>query len=134
MNVCIILLTNKNVLDCNVLLAPFMDSFLKCRIQLVTFEMQSNCYMCVTTQDALLNITTSGLFNLRASDIAYNPFFISYAILEQNRIRLYILDKDRKLTANSTDAMTTVTLATHLNTGDTGACNLQTVGACVEVG
>jgi len=33
-------------------------------------------------------IFVSGLFNLRANDIAYNPFFISYAIVEDTRIRL----------------------------------------------
>lgn len=74
----------------------------------------------------------SGLFNLRASDIAYNPFFISYAILEQNRVRLYIIDKVMKLTATPSDNMTDVTMATHLNTGSTGNCS-SISGECVEV-
>ena len=29
----------------------------------------------------------SGLFNLRAADIAYNPFYISYAIVERRNQR-----------------------------------------------
>ena len=75
----------------------------------------------------------AGLFNLRASDIAYNPFFISYAVVDLTSIRLYILDKDTKLTANASDAMTDVTLATHLNTNDNGVCDPITIDLCVEV-
>ena len=74
-----------------------------------------------------------GLFNLRASDISYNPFFTSYAIVEHASVRLYIVDKNRKLTGNITDDMTNVTVADHLNTGDEGQCDTPSIGMCVEV-
>ncbi|XP_046359221.2 xaa-Pro aminopeptidase 1-like [Haliotis rufescens] len=75
---------------------------------------------------------TAWLFNLRASDIAYNPFFISYAIVERNRVRLYILNHATKLTQEPTDAATTRKLYEHLNTGMGGSCASST-GSCVEV-
>ncbi|KAJ8315800.1 hypothetical protein KUTeg_007950 [Tegillarca granosa] len=77
---------------------------------------------------------TAWLFNLRASDIQYNPFFISYATIERtnNRTRLYLIDHTRKLTENPSDNMTMIKVADHLNTGNTGSCSGKT-GLCVEV-
>ncbi|XP_067675781.1 xaa-Pro aminopeptidase ApepP-like [Haliotis asinina] len=75
---------------------------------------------------------TAWLFNARATDITYNPFFISYAIVERNRVRLYLLDHVSKLTDDPTDEATTEKLNVHLNTGTDGSCTSQ-VGMCVEV-
>ncbi|BFZ10036.1 hypothetical protein BsWGS_13075 [Bradybaena similaris] len=75
---------------------------------------------------------TAWLFNLRGSDIKYNPFFLSYAIVEQARVRLYVLDKDRRLQAQPTDPETKVSLSEHLGTSRTGSCVDQRA-ACVEV-
>ncbi|XP_076078059.1 xaa-Pro aminopeptidase 1-like isoform X2 [Mytilus galloprovincialis] len=77
---------------------------------------------------------TAWLFNLRAKDIAFNPFFISYAIVDRknSKTRLFLNDKNRKLTENSTDDATKQKLHLHLNTGNTGNCNGMS-GPCVEV-
>ncbi|KAK3597295.1 hypothetical protein CHS0354_010927 [Potamilus streckersoni] len=77
---------------------------------------------------------TAWLFNLRASDIAYNPFFMSYAIIDRtlNRTSLYIIDKDRKLTQNPNDNETSVKVHTHLETGPNGICS-GSGGGCTEV-
>ncbi|KAJ8315256.1 hypothetical protein KUTeg_007406 [Tegillarca granosa] len=74
------------------------------------------------------------MFNLRGSDFTYFPGFYSHAIVErtQNFTRLYIHDHVRKLTENPTDNMTFVTVAEHLNTGDSGSCASK-LGLCVEV-
>ncbi|XP_046581761.1 xaa-Pro aminopeptidase ApepP-like [Haliotis rubra] len=74
---------------------------------------------------------TAWLFNARATDITYNPFFISYAIVETNRVRLYLLNHISKLTDNPTDEATTEKLNEHLNTGTDGSCTSQDI--CVEV-
>ncbi|XP_063404112.1 xaa-Pro aminopeptidase 1-like isoform X7 [Mytilus trossulus] len=77
---------------------------------------------------------TAWLFNLRAKDIAFNPFFISYAIVDRknSKTRLFLNHKNRKLTENSTDDATKQKLHIHLNTGNTGDCNGMS-GTCVEV-
>lgn len=75
---------------------------------------------------------TAWLFNLRASDISYNPFFISYAIVEKERLTLYLLDHITKITANPTDEASTITVAEHLNTNNDGTCASRS-GDCVEV-
>uniref|UniRef100_A0A0B7AMT0 Aminopeptidase P N-terminal domain-containing protein n=1 Tax=Arion vulgaris TaxID=1028688 RepID=A0A0B7AMT0_9EUPU len=72
------------------------------------------------------------LFNLRGSDILYNPFFLSYAIVEHSRVRLYIIDKDIRLKTQPSDSETNVTLAQHLGTSNTGSCQGKTE-LCVEV-
>jgi len=73
------------------------------------------------------------LFNLRGSDISYNPFFLSYAIVEQARIRLYILNKDTRLVAQSADSEESdLTLQAHLATGGDGQCPGSGTN-CVEV-
>ncbi|XP_070188536.1 xaa-Pro aminopeptidase 1-like isoform X2 [Littorina saxatilis] len=78
------------------------------------------------------------LFNIRGSDIDYNPFFISYAIIEvyeqtnANRTRLYIYDKARRLTMNPNDSETRHKLHEHLNTGADGQCQTGEM-FCVEV-
>ncbi|KAL5011137.1 hypothetical protein ScPMuIL_013442 [Solemya velum] len=74
------------------------------------------------------------LFNLRANDIDYNPFFISYAIVEKNRTRLYLFDHLTKLQQNASamDSQSTQTLQEHLNTKSDGGCMGRT-GHCVEV-
>ncbi|XP_059166348.1 xaa-Pro aminopeptidase 1-like isoform X2 [Physella acuta] len=78
---------------------------------------------------------TAWLFNLRGSDVRFNPFFLSYAIVELDRTRLYILDKDTRLTANPTDPETKVKLAEHLQTSASGTCEPSKAreGTCVEV-
>ncbi|KAL3884061.1 hypothetical protein ACJMK2_030284 [Sinanodonta woodiana] len=77
---------------------------------------------------------TAWLFNLRASDISYNPFFMSYAIIDRisNTTSLYIVGKDTKLTRTPNDTATNVTLYVHLNTGANGSCQGSS-GACIEV-
>ncbi|XP_041354226.1 xaa-Pro aminopeptidase ApepP-like [Gigantopelta aegis] len=75
---------------------------------------------------------TAWLFNLRASDIPYNPFFISYAIVEHARIRLYIVSADSKLSRSPTDRETTNRLYEHLNTRTNGTC-VGVGGLCVQV-
>ncbi|XP_060069238.1 xaa-Pro aminopeptidase 1-like isoform X3 [Ylistrum balloti] len=77
---------------------------------------------------------TAWLFNLRASDIDYNPFFLSYAIVNRaaNTTILYIKSATSKLTASPTDAATTETVQQHLNTGASGSCSGRT-GMCVTV-
>ncbi|KAL8619055.1 hypothetical protein ACOMHN_020753 [Nucella lapillus] len=79
------------------------------------------------------------LFNLRATDIDYNPFFIAYAIVEyygtssdNNKVRLYIIDKDTRLTTDPDDPETTDKLHVHLNTNANGTCTGKT-GMCVQV-
>ncbi|KAL8570603.1 hypothetical protein ACOMHN_008960 [Nucella lapillus] len=79
------------------------------------------------------------LFNLRANDIAYNPFFISYAIVEyyganssDNKVRLYIQDRDNRLTRDPTDPETPHRLHQHLNTAPNGSCH-GAMGMCVQV-
>ncbi|XP_046359220.2 xaa-Pro aminopeptidase ApepP-like [Haliotis rufescens] len=75
---------------------------------------------------------TAWLFNARASDITYNPFFISYAIVETSRVRLYLLDHITKLTTNPTDINSTAKLHEHLKTSTNGSCS-SPVSSCVEV-
>ncbi|XP_021366771.1 xaa-Pro aminopeptidase 1-like isoform X1 [Mizuhopecten yessoensis] len=77
---------------------------------------------------------TAWLFNLRASDIDYNPFLVSYALVNRpgNSTILYIKNAANKLVATPTDAATTETVQEHLNTGSSGSCNGR-VGMCVTV-
>lgn len=77
---------------------------------------------------------TAWLFNQRASDIDFNPFFLSYAIVNRaaNSTILYIKSAANKLVQNPTDPATTVTLQDHLNTGSSGSCN-GVLGMCVTV-
>lgn len=77
---------------------------------------------------------TAWLLNLRAADIAYNPFFLSYIIVEKqgNATTLYIKNAATKLTQNQTDTETTKKLYQHLNTGTDGDCTGKT-GLCVTV-
>ncbi|CAL1531632.1 unnamed protein product [Lymnaea stagnalis] len=72
------------------------------------------------------------LFNLRGTDIDYNPFFLGYAIVELNRIRFYVLNKDTRLTSQPTDPATTTTFSSHLGTRSDGSCEGMTA-LCVEV-
>ncbi|XP_076445429.1 xaa-Pro aminopeptidase 1-like isoform X2 [Babylonia areolata] len=79
------------------------------------------------------------LFNLRATDIEYNPFFIAYAVVEyygqsseDNKVSLYIYDRINRLTAEPTDPETRDKLHVHLNTNENGSCTNST-GMCVEV-
>ena len=67
-----------------------------------------------------------GLFNLRGSDIAYNPVFFAYAIVEtepNTNPRLYLRDASNRIAA----------LKSHLNAGNDGTC-ASSNGNCVEVG
>lgn len=75
---------------------------------------------------------TAWLFNLRASDIEYNPFFLSYAIIDNTSTTLYLLNHTRKLAANPTDEETRTTVAVHLNTNNDGTCSGRS-GECVLV-
>lgn len=45
-------------------------------------------YFSIILHCSITSIT--GLFNLRASDIAFNPFFISYAIIKETTVRYVI--------------------------------------------
>ena len=67
-----------------------------------------------------------GLFNLRGSDIAYNPVFFAYAIVEtepNTKPRLYLREASNRIAA----------LKSHLNAGKDGTCASYN-GNCVEVG
>ncbi|XP_061176383.1 xaa-Pro aminopeptidase 1-like isoform X2 [Saccostrea echinata] len=77
---------------------------------------------------------TAWLLNLRAADIAYNPFFLSYIIVDKkmNETTLYIKNHTAKLTQNPTDEQSTEKLHEHLNTGTSGSCSGRT-GYCVQV-
>lgn len=77
---------------------------------------------------------TAWLLNLRGDDIAYNPFFLSYIIVEkqENVTTLYIKNSTTKLTQNQTDSETTQKLHEHLNTGADGSCAGKE-GYCVTV-
>ncbi|XP_048766480.2 xaa-Pro aminopeptidase 1-like isoform X2 [Ostrea edulis] len=77
---------------------------------------------------------TAWLLNLRASDIAFNPFFLSYIMVDKkmNETTLYIKDHHKKLTSNPNDTETTQKLYEHLNTGTDGSCNGKS-GYCVTV-
>ncbi|XP_050392395.1 xaa-Pro aminopeptidase 1 [Patella vulgata] len=75
---------------------------------------------------------TAWLFNIRANDILYNPFVVSYAIVEMNQISLYLIDSSTKLSQTPTDEETTETLYEHLNTNQDGTCTGKT-GLCVKV-
>ncbi|KAK6985390.1 Xaa-Pro aminopeptidase 1 [Biomphalaria glabrata] len=73
------------------------------------------------------------LFNLRGSDIDYNPFFLAYSIVESSRIRLYILDKERRLAANPVDKESPTKLYQHLGTSMSGQCNGTISDLCVQI-
>lgn len=77
---------------------------------------------------------TAWLLNLRGEDIAYNPFFLSYIIVEKqgNATTLYIKNSTTKLTQAPTDSETKHKLHDHLNTGADGNCGGST-GLCVTV-
>ena len=45
----------------------------------------------------------SGLFNLRGKDVPNNPMFMSYAIVTEGAIYLYLYDKDKRLTQEVKD-------------------------------
>lgn len=66
-----------------------------------------------------------GLFNLRGADIAYNPVFFAYAIVEKSSStnpKLYLREHNARLSA----------VKTHLNCGDDGQCPVGTPD-CVNV-
>lgn len=71
------------------------------------------------------------LYNLRGNDVPYNPFFLSYAIVERQKIRLYLYEHEKKLTSRPTDRQTKKNLYEHLNTGRDGQCHGKS--ECVEV-
>ncbi|XP_005097713.2 xaa-Pro aminopeptidase 1 [Aplysia californica] len=62
------------------------------------------------------------LFNIRGTDVDYNPFVLGYAIVEQNTVSLYIRNKNSKLQAAPTDNSTSETLQRHLGTSALGSC------------
>lgn len=74
---------------------------------------------------------TAWLFNLRGNDVPFNPFFMSYAIVERQRTRLYLYEHEKKLTSRPTDRQTKKILYEHLNTGMDGQCHGKS--DCVEV-
>ncbi|XP_062613276.1 xaa-Pro aminopeptidase 1-like isoform X2 [Saccostrea cucullata] len=77
---------------------------------------------------------TAWLLNLRGADIAYNPFFLSYIIVDKkmNETTLYIRNHAAKLTQNTTDEQSKDKLYEHLNTGMNGDCSGK-AGYCVKV-
>ena len=61
-------------------------------------SLKSSCYMHIISSGAgdnftgtyqlfMMHFLFAGLYNLRATDIPYNPFFMSYTLLENNKIR-----------------------------------------------
>ncbi|CAC5378203.1 pepP [Mytilus coruscus] len=77
------------------------------------------------------------LSNCRASDVPYNPVFMSYAIVNRktNTTSLYIREKNRKLVVQRDPEMSTYDLFEHLNTGRDGNCASRPNGnkICFEV-
>ncbi|XP_063405041.1 xaa-Pro aminopeptidase ApepP-like isoform X2 [Mytilus trossulus] len=77
------------------------------------------------------------LSNCRASDVPYNPVFMSYAIVNRqaNTIRLYIREKNTKLLKSRDPEMSTDDLFDHLNIGRDGNCANRKDGnkICFEV-
>ncbi|KAK3097125.1 hypothetical protein FSP39_006609 [Pinctada imbricata] len=78
---------------------------------------------------------TAWMFNLRGSDIAYNPFFLSYAIIEADskHMTLFLRNHASKLNKEPTDSETTANLTSHLNTSPSGQCTVPTTQYCVKV-
>ncbi|XP_064629361.1 xaa-Pro aminopeptidase 1-like isoform X1 [Lineus longissimus] len=64
------------------------------------------------------------LFNLRGYDYEYSPTFLSFAIIELERIRLYIKNRVYKLTDD---------VVKHLNLSDDGKCKDPKSTYCVSV-
>ncbi|KAJ8315280.1 hypothetical protein KUTeg_007430 [Tegillarca granosa] len=95
----------------------------------VAMEKKKVDVMIITALDEI-----AWLFNLRATDVPFNPFFFSYATVKRtnNETRLYIIDHIRKLTEIPTDNETTKTLSSQLNTGADGLCSHSTE-LCVQV-
>ncbi len=60
------------------------------------------------TPESIQLLTFSGLFNLRGSDIPYNPVFFAYALVTLDNVTLYI-DKSR-LTEDSVKYLKDVTI------------------------
>ncbi|GAB1602992.1 xaa-Pro aminopeptidase 1-like [Argonauta hians] len=71
------------------------------------------------------------LFNIRGRDVPYNPVSIAYAIVEKEKIRLYLTNPLNKLEAQPTDSETKKKLYEHLNTNRRGRCLRKK--DCVEV-
>lgn len=53
------------------------------------------------------------LFNLRGDDITYNPVFVSYSLVEKDKVSLYLINAAGKLTSE---------VRSHLNVDDGGNC------------
>lgn len=76
------------------------------------------------------------LFNMRATDITgfvNDPFFYSLALVTPSSVRLYIKDKDIKLSAEPSDPESKVKVKDHLNTRVDGSCAPNAQQMCVEV-
>lgn len=58
---------------------------------------------------------------------------MNFIFLCNRYCRLYLLNKNERLTQNATDPVTSIKLKEHLNTGDTGSCTGSSA-SCVEVG
>ena len=99
------------------------------KIRDVQNEMQQNNVdaLVVTSLDEV-----AWLVNSRASDVPYNPVFMSYAIVNRkaNKTSLYIREKNRKLVVQADLQMTNLPLYQHLKTGMTGSCS---ESMCIEV-
>ncbi|XP_072019577.1 xaa-Pro aminopeptidase 1-like [Amphiura filiformis] len=65
------------------------------------------------------------LYNMRGQDIPYNPMFVSYTIITTDSIRLYLFDREGRLTDE---------VRTHLNIGNSSCSTDETLAAeCVAV-
>ncbi|XP_029640756.1 xaa-Pro aminopeptidase 1 [Octopus sinensis] len=71
------------------------------------------------------------LFNFRAKDVPFNPVAIAYAIVDRQKIRLYLNNPSDKLNYDPTDSETNKKLYEHLNTNRRGRCLRK--DDCVEV-
>lgn len=96
----------------------FSGKLLTSKINEIRSEMSGKADMAVI--NALDEV--AWLFNLRGSDIPYNPFFFAYGIIEQSTVTLYI-DKPSRLLDDSA-------IRTHLKTSADGSCS---VTDCVTV-
>ncbi|XP_064628931.1 xaa-Pro aminopeptidase 1-like [Lineus longissimus] len=64
------------------------------------------------------------LFNMRGSDVPYNPVFNSYAVITSDKIHLFIENPSYKLVQN---------VVTHLGTKADGSCDVGVATDCVQV-
>lgn len=94
----------------------------------VSYYLAVNFFSATITQPEVIFIffVVLGLFNLRGSDIDYNPVFFAFAVVDRTQssgsnVRLYLREKTSRLTS---------ALQSHLNCEQDGTC---ATANCVEV-